>query len=387
LTDPPSNNNDVDKALLQRLPEVQQRLFVLFSNYRDFNSFGNKAWASSQNLSSWDSIESVHDIIHIYGGLRGHMTYVPLSSFDPLFFMHHVSMDRYTAIWQILNPSAWISPMPAGETSYTTLKGDIQTSKTALTPFYISEDGTFWDSDMARDTTTFGYTYADTDSTLVAVEDLKESLIRKINRWWGRSGVMGLRSYRTNTARPYPPGGWGMMGGPKSYGQLQNSGGASRAHLMENIVMDGRYTEWIANVGVNAEALGGSFTVHFFLGSPPTSCYHVSSPRNEVGSVSIFAMNMQTGSQSRVSGTLPLTSTLIQLVDSGTIANLMAGTVVPFLQKELSFAICDMDNIKTEHELVDGLHIGIVSAEVEVPNTDGELPRWGTTVSRLVLWS
>lgn len=315
----------MDKALLAKLPEIQQRLFVLFASYKDFNSFGNKAWAISQNMTSLDSIEAIHDIIHIYGGLNGHMTYVPLSSFDPLFFIHHVTMDRLIAMWQVLNPTAWIVPMAAGETSYTTLKGDIQTSKTPLTPFYIFED-TFWDSDMARYTTTFGYDYADTDPTVVIGEPHVASLARKITAWYG------------------------AVAGPRDMGNGFRTAGA-RAW----------YTEWLINAHVKAGALDGPFSLHFYLENEP------------VGTIDFFTMGK---ARSKVSGSLPLTSV---------VRHLRQEDVESHLREALSLRVRKADG-RTEvpANAVDSLHVVVSSAKVKAAR-DGQLPRWEPPAMRFEL--
>lgn len=384
VASPPSINEEVDKALLSKLPEIQQRLFVLFSSYKDFNSFGNKAWAVSQNMSSLDSIEAVHDIIHIYGGLQGHMTYVPLSSFDPLFFIHHVSMDRLIAMWQILNPTAWISPMPAGETSYTTVQGDIQTSKTPLTPFYIFEDGTFWDSDMARFTTTFGYAYADTDPTLLRGESHAASLNRKITTWFGSSSPVGLR-HTSGQSGTISKGSW--TSGGRTFGLK-----ASKPNVKPNgvdpprnvIINNGQYTEWMVNVQVNAGALDGSFSIHFYLGEMPSDCRKWDTP-NEVGSVDFFTMRGMSGHASKVSGSLPLTSALVKMVGVGSLEHLKPKAVEPLLRHALNFRVCRGNRTEADPSSVEGLHIGISSADVEVPASEAELPLWGAPVMRFEL--
>ncbi|KAK7217434.1 hypothetical protein V2G26_005437 [Clonostachys chloroleuca] len=388
LASPPSMNKDVSEALLGKLSEIQQRLYILFSNYKDFNSFGNKAWAVSQNLSSWDSIEAIHDIIHIYGGLRGHMTYVPLSAFDPLFFIHHVSMDRLIAMWQVLNPNAWMLPMATGETSYNSLKGMVQNSKTPLTPFYISPDGTFWDSDMARYTHTFGYTYADVDPTLAGNEGLRESLIRKINIWYGSSSPISLRfkakghgnfvnHHRSTIHQP-----------------IGNKGAKSEAtdHLKRGntfstaLIKGDRYNEWIVNVYANMEALHGSYAVHLYLNDKPhLNCRTII--ENKVGTVDIFTMRKMTGSNTKISGAVPLTSSLLGKVASGDIPHLGASAVVPFLQKKLRFQVRNGDGNVVDPNLVEGLYVGVSSTEVKIPAVDTELPRWGRSVARLNLWS
>ncbi|RCI09471.1 hypothetical protein L249_3652 [Ophiocordyceps polyrhachis-furcata BCC 54312] len=359
LTAPPSNNEKVNVALLSKLPEIQQRLFILFSNYHDFNSFSNKAWAVSKGLSMVDSIESVHDIIHLYGGSKGHLTYVPLSSFDPLFFLHHTMSDRLIAMWQVLNPSAWITPMAAGETTFTAIKGTMQTPDSPLTPFYASANGTFWTSNMARTTEAFGYGYADTSPWLVPPGgDVRLALIRKINDWYGPSSPVGL-----------------MMG------QAMRAGVGNEAN-----VDDGRYTEWLANVHVDAEALDGPVVIHFFLGEAPAEASGWETASNRAGTVGIFAMSHRTGSGRKISGSAPLTSALMGMVATGTLANVDPGAVTPWLRGRLQFRIVGADDEEVDPRDVGGLYIGISSSDVEVKKSD-ELPRWGPAVTRLELWT
>ncbi|KAF4446357.1 hypothetical protein F53441_9980 [Fusarium austroafricanum] len=273
--EPTSENDKVNAALLSRLPEIQRRLSVLFSNYKDFNSFGTKAWGVTQNLSAADSIESVHDIVHTDGGLGGHMTYVPLSSFDPLFLLHHAMTDRLVAIWQLLNPDSWITPLPAGENSFTTLKGEMQDSQSPLTPFFASDDGTFWNSDTSRTTEAFGYAYADTDLTGKQKEDVRSELQKKVTDWWGGSTMVNLQA---------------------SSGAMMDSGSSST----------GSVTQWTAVVRANMGALPGPFSVHFFLDEPSSDCSQWSFDENQAGAVSFPFMGHETPSEGIVSGAVPL---------------------------------------------------------------------------------
>lgn len=387
LASPPSNNGKVNSLLLSKLPEIQQRLYVLFSNYHDYNSFSNKAWAVSRGLPTLDSIEAIHDIIHLYGGSKGHLTYVPLSSFDPLFFLHHTMTDRLVAIWQVLNPSAWIAPMPAGETTFTAIKGAMQASDSPLTPFYASPDGTFWTSDLARATEAFGYVYADTDPSLGSAQDLRQSLIGKITDWYGPASPVGL-----------------MAKAHRAGGQNRAQGGAREHHVhgesfdahvklngVESIgpgtVPGERYTEWVANVHVDAEALDGSFGIHFFLGSPPADEGEWETAPNLAGSVGVFTMNRTTGSQSKISGAVPLTSALLRMVETGALAGLDPAAVTPLLRLSLQFRVLGSDDGEIDPRLVEGLYVGISSSDVKVPEAQMKLPEWGRAVTRLELWA
>ncbi|PTB62590.1 Di-copper centre-containing protein [Trichoderma citrinoviride] len=356
--EPPSMNDQVNAALLARLPEIQQRLYILFSSYHEFDSFSNKNYASSQNLSHLDSIEAIHDIIHIYGGSRGHMTYVPLSSFDPLFFLHHAMTDRLISMWQLLNPSAWMTPQISGETTYTSLKGTMQNSSTPLKPFMSSADGSFWDSDMSRTTEVFGYAYGDTSYRPGDSESPRNKLIRKINRWLGQSSPAMVRI--------------------KSQAQ----------HRRPNTtdVADNHYTEWIANVHVNHGALDGSFSIYFFAGKPPDDVGTWAFAPNLMGSVGIFTMSGMGGHDSKISGTVPLTMALMRLVDLGAVRNVEPSSVVAFLQSRLHFRIASIDNEEVDPSLVAGLFIGISSARVKLPSSELEFPEWGQPMLRLALW-
>lgn len=382
-------NDQVNTALLSKLPELQQRLFILFSNYKDFNSFSNKAWAVSQNLTTVDSIESIHDIIHIYGGLKGHMTYVPLSSFDPLFFIHHVATDRLIAMWQTLNPTAWMTPMGAGETTFTALKGTMQDSSTPLTPFLISTagNGTFWDSDMARTTEIFGYTYDDTDTNPAATRDLRRTLAQKILSWYGKWSPTSLKSKATvDNLHPHEVRELGL-GASRFKSFKPNVKGDAKDSPATAIIKNGRYTEWIANVHVNVEALDGNFGIHFFVGQAPEDSTAWDTALNQVGAVNIFAMNRMTGSKSKIAGTLPLTSSLIKMVGVGQIPHLAPEVVEPFLRSTLQFRILGSDDQEVDPRLVDGLYVGVSSTEVEIPGGQSVLPKWGASKTRFEMWA
>lgn len=386
IVNPPSNNEEANTALLSKLSEIQQRLYILYSNCHDFNEFSNKAWAASQGRSQLDSIEAIHDVIHIYGGSKGHLTYVPLSSFDPLFLLHHTMTDRLVTIWQILNPDAWITPMAAGEDGFTFLKGAMQSSESPLTPFFASENGTFWTSDTARSTDAFGYAYPDTFAPSMSNQDLAKELKRKINRWYGSSSPAGLLAKSAQSA-PIP---WQPH--QESWPDDEHVSFRPNTPYNENypeaslIFQQNHYTEWLANVRLNVEALDGSFVIHFFLGNPPKSEIDWHTAPNLVGSVAIFAMNRTTGSESKISGTVPLTSAIMESVAAKKVKNLSPQFVEPFLAQNLNFAVQSSNDLRTEPGMVEGLSILVVSADVQVPEEVSELPSWGPRVERLKLW-
>ncbi|PHH63361.1 hypothetical protein CDD81_6058 [Ophiocordyceps australis] len=372
---PPSDNDKVNAALLAKLPEIQQRLYILFSSYHDFNSFSNKGWAASQGLKTLDSIESVHDVIHLYGGSKGHLTYVPLSSFDPLFWLHHTMTDRLIAMWQILNPTAWVAPMRAGETSYTAVNGTLQTSDTPLTPFFASDDGIFWTSNSARSTETFGYTYPETNPSLGSLEDIRKSLVQLISDWYGPASPVGLLKQGQND---------GLTASPLSHVSSMKLSAANGhgSHTSKGAM----YTEWIANVQVKSGALDGSYGVHLFVGEPPVDTADWLKASNLAGSVAIFSMKHMEGSSSKISGAVPLTRALMKLAAAEGLGDLSPATVTPFLRGSLQVRVLAGDEKQVDPADIEGLHVEIRSARVMVPDGKAELPVWGPSVMRLEPW-
>lgn len=276
--------------------------------------------------------------------------------------------------------------MAAGETSFTALKGTMQSSKTALTPFFADSDGTFWTSDMARTTEAFGYAYADTITKHESDQDLRDELIQKINAWYGPSSPVGLMAGERDTT-PSDIAAEGLETADDEQSRLRpNIRYDAKDPPAAQIVKRDHYTEWIASVSVNVEALDGSFVVHFFLGPPPDDSINWHLAPNLIGTVAVFAMNRMTGSQSKISGAVPLTWAVMKMVAAGEIDDLSPRVVQPFLAEVLHFAVQSSNNSRVDPSLVDGLHISVTSASVRIPKNEFELPVWGSAVGRLKLW-
>lgn len=361
-----------------RTAQIQQRLYALFSSYKLYQSFSNKAWAIENNRDA-DSIESVHDLVHTYTGLGGHMTYIPLSSFDPLFYLHHANTDRLVSMWQVLNPDSWISPMRSAEQTYSAPQGTWQDGSTPLYPFTAASSGDMWTSDMARSTESFGYTYADTDTR---TENLRSSLIKKINLWYGGHSPanMGQKSAQRRSFD-------NMLhaNSNATIGAVFNVAPDATAPGYSQVVKNNHYTEWTARILVNIEKLDGVLGMHLFMGEPPTNTGDWGAAVNLVGTTAVFGMSENSSSEVRVSSAIPLTSALMKILAAGEVTSLDPQPVVPFLKKHLRFAALDGRNKLVDTKLINGLYIGIDSASVDMPASDEELPSWGAAVTRLEL--
>jgi tyrosinase len=52
-------------------------------------------------------LENYHNNVHVWtGGHEGHMSDINFAAFDPIFWAHHVMIDRLWRMWQLLHPQA-----------------------------------------------------------------------------------------------------------------------------------------------------------------------------------------------------------------------------------------------------------------------------------------
>lgn len=358
----------------------QQRLFNLFSNYDNFTVFSNEGWAA--DTTRYDSLENLHDNIHAeLGGSQGHMTIVPFSAFDPLFFLHHCNVDRIFALWQVFHPDAWIVPEVARVNSYTTSVGQLLDSTSALTPFYANSDGDFWTSDMLRDTAALGYTYGELANSGISLSNMTSILNGQaqvagvVNRLYGGYSVNSLKIQSKRSDRRSNPirhdqdqDGWYMGRGRRSTASLP---------VTKIISEQGKYREWIANVRVMRQALDGPFSVNLDLGGPGKQTLYV-------GSMSVFASPPAIASLKKlapgaeyIAGTVPLTAALVDEVADGTLASMDHGDVEPYLREYLSTRVVGANGVEADPAGVAGLSIEVVSWPVQATSSEAQLPTWG----------
>jgi tyrosinase len=87
------------------------------------------------------------------------MSYVPFSTFDPLFWLHHCNIDRIWAIWAAFNPNSYVVPQMNNVSAYAQASGIREDAQTALYPFRRDNWGNYHTSDTAQETRSFAYCY------------------------------------------------------------------------------------------------------------------------------------------------------------------------------------------------------------------------------------
>ena len=161
--------------------------------------------------------------------------------------------------------------------------------------------------------------------------------------------------------------------------------------LLKTLLAPGaQYQEWIANVRVEKHALSAPFFVHIFLGPFNPDPFSWSFEPNLVGSHCVFikAFSSMANCSScnpdqLVSGTIPLTNALMDRILEGKLPSLDSADVEPYITKNLQYRITRMDDTEVGNSEVPSLKISIVSAEVQRPENDMELPKWGEMVGHM----
>lgn len=362
-----SNNTQVARGLDRNLISIQQRLYTLFSTYNNYTSFSNEGWIPDRSDPFYDSLESLHDAIHgLTGGYGGHMSFIPFSAFDPIFFLHHAMVDRIFAMWQALYPDSWVEPEPAVWGTFTVAPGSTVNSTTDLTPFYASSNGTFWNSDTARDPHTFGYTYAEVaglDLSGKPIDSQAQASLRLIiNRLYGQSSTPSL------------------VGGGASLSKADDKVPAP-AEPGKSVIVDNKYREWTASIRVRKQAPGGTFYIHVFFGTLPDDRTSWAQHPNLVGTMSVLARPDPEGLGHQgpdTTGSVPLTAALVKEAMAGVLPNLEPDVVKPYLVQNLRLGITAIDGAAHTTQDV-GIDIQIRSSSVHAPLGENEFPVWGKT--------
>lgn len=156
--------------------------------------------------------------------------------------------------------------------------------------------------------------------------------------------------------------------------------------LLQKISSQKTYTEYITNIRASKHGLHQTFTVYLFLGdfnpSPSTWPFEY----NTVGRFTVLGRASTTACKKCaddaaeglvVTGTVPLTSALLQDIVSGGLGGLEVEEVVPHLVKDLHWRVVGFDGVEILREQVPGLKVAVCSTLVgvgvdDVPVYDGE---------------
>jgi len=336
-----SRNNLVTAAMTNTYTSRRQNTYNLFS-IPDFDHFSNTAFSIGGQPNSWTSVESIHNDIHnICGGNGGHMTYLDMSAFDPIFFLHHAQVDRLVAMYQAVRPTGKVTPQPAAGTFARRVRaGDTDTIDTPLHPFRKTGGAYYTSRDVtaASSIWSLGYAYPEVPYSYKGrpANDLKTFTTGRVNSLYGpTSSATRKRSYVGNHTR----------------------------------------REWICHIVFAPAEVQGSAEVLVFLGakaSPSSNGYQRRIQKSLVGSGASFGKQAKmTDYNKKITATVPLTEALIE---AGVDVN-NPRKCVKYLRKHLTWTMQrGTDNI--DLSTVPSLIVGVSSSKVDYGGVE-QLPSWG----------
>ncbi|ETS73379.1 hypothetical protein PFICI_14984 [Pestalotiopsis fici W106-1] len=364
----------------------------------DFDELTCQAWRGSNGATAYSSIEVMHNNIHNFSGSQatlfkpdyegplklGSMTEVQASSFDPIFWLHHVNCDRLVALWQARQTEVTIHPYPSLLPRFNAGAQTVEDGNSRLEPWHKDNSASinsYWIANDAKDLiSTFngGYYYPETplefinDPTLmyVAVTNAIEKLYRP-----GYLPPAPPISAKPPSAEPpsegQPPKA-PMDGQPPVGAPPEPPRGANPAETTK---------VWEAFVRVKNFALTGTWVIYIFLGQIPEDSNEWFMSKNQVGVISLLSTLDRTScenclSQSErdqlVTGTAPLSGVLhdrgIDVSDED--------AVVKYLKKNLGWRIVkDIKNVPIKDDF--NLTVGVSSQDLTLPAAGSGPPSFG----------
>ncbi|KAG9672204.1 Di-copper centre-containing protein, partial [Aureobasidium melanogenum] len=440
-----SQNNLLNNIFANSQSNYRDRLYNLYTNYNNFSQFGDSAWISSSSTNA-DSLESIHDAIHSSVGNNGHMTYLDYAAFDPVFWLHHVMVDRSFALWQTLHTDTYVEPLAAVGSTFTYPAGTVNDDNSALTPFFKDTAGTNWTSTSVRDMTTFGYTYPELQNGASA-----SSVRSAINMLYGKNAVsadvianvnVGISGSSASSAAPAAssapsaastskaaaassiskapaaPSAPATPAAPKAPSApvrgstrqpawqpawqplniLKNGpihiwspwwkrdNTTSGPYLNTTVSANGTddyHHEYICNIVSQKFAMNGSYAVYVFLGNVSTnSTEELQLSHNLVGTYSVFSNmpsdnNHMANMDLKITGTVPLTTSLLGKYESGELQSMLPVHVEPYLRKNLQWTVAKYEGGEVNVADVPDLSLNVVSAPITPAANESEFPQWG----------
>ena len=370
-----SNNNEMNARFNAMRISLRDRVFALFSSKQSWGLASTSAIGVKTDLSASDSFESVHDAVHntCGGETGGHMYYLDISSFDPIFWLHHTNIDRLLAMYQLIVPNTYVANGNINRPMAQWNQGESKNSYTPLKPFTKDTSGNYFTSQDVKETRVLGYYYPETSDRTYS------QVARAVTSLYG-GGARTLTKRTDDSTGQY-------LGRPLKEGDY---------HTVVEII-------------ANKYALDGSYTVHCFVGqagsnstqSNSTAPYPVSNSTstspysnstgdadynpatdytqqsNYVGSYGILG-GMKAGggnasSPVMTTGTLPLTSCLQGKEHYGELASLAPEHVEPYLASNLYYKVVGVNGELNPDE-IPNFHISVKCTKVTPAANDDELP-------------
>jgi tyrosinase len=118
------------------------------------------------------------------------MTFLDFSAFDPIFWLHHVQVDRIFNMWQAINPTSQMtSQLEPG--TYSVPHNNVDGLLTPLYPFTSNTLGQLITSASAMSPAKFNYAYPEVEDWHQTPDQLKTNVTVQINQMYDPNGIWG----------------------------------------------------------------------------------------------------------------------------------------------------------------------------------------------------
>lgn len=361
-----SQNNLADQAMRSTYSARRQNTYNLFS-IPTFREFSNTQFSSGGEPNRWNSVESIHNEIHSFigggGNGGGWMTYVDYSSFDPIFFIHHTSVDRLVAMYQAIYPGRVVTPQRASGTfaRRVTSSSQVDDINTPLAPFRKPSGSYYTSRDVssARSIYSFGYAYPEVPPSYRTRTDSELSAFTsgRVNALYRPSTASRRR--RVKRAEE-----------PSLESETLSSNSTSTSAATSTSTDSTKKLEWIAHILMDASEFKTTTQVLLFLGDISPDPKTRLTQDNLIGGGASFAkLHSEMTKKTPVTATVPLTEALKKAgLDTDDRVS-----CVEYLKSKLRWAVQSGNEDYPLSEL-SSLSVGASSAVVDYSTP---IPTWG----------
>ncbi|KAF2129816.1 Di-copper centre-containing protein, partial [Dothidotthia symphoricarpi CBS 119687] len=390
-----NNNNEMNARFTSIRVSLRDRVFALFSSKASWGTVSTSQIGARTDLSGngVDSYESVHDAVHTTAGGEsgGHMYYLDLSSFDPIFWLHHTNIDRLLAMHQIVVPNTWVANGNINRGMAQWNQGEAKNAYTPLKPFTKDTAGNYFTSNDIKDTRVLGYYYPETSGNSYS------QVASAVTSLYGA----GSRTLSKRDESDTDPATGQYLGRPFEEGDYHTV----LSVTADKFAMDGSYTVHcfirddatnststnstgssnstglypLTNTTLSVPSVNYNTTLQYEAASGDSEADYnpstdMTQDANYVGAYSVLGGSMAgKGEPVMTEGNLPLTSCLQGKQKDGKLASLKPEHVEPYLAKNLYYVVIG-PNGEIDAASVPNLHLAVKCNKVVPASSSGELP-------------
>lgn len=367
--------------------DITTKTYNLLTRVHTWPAFSNHTPGDGGSASN--SLEAIHDGIHVDVGGAGQMSDPSVAAFDPIFFLHHTNVDRLLSLWSALNSNVWVTKSTQEDGTFTIPPDAPVDVNTPLTPFWNTQS-TFWESSAVTGTSKLGYTYPEFNGLDMANPSaVKSAIAQQVNRLYGNAvfaGFSGLQSLAAapqssgkdvtrdlpSASAPAPAAAAPSQPGTSAQNTAQVHHTTDRSLLAtthsHNPHSNSDMWEWTARIRFKKYELGSSFSVLLFLGTVPENPEEWHTAETFVGAHHAFVnkaaehcANCRNQAEVINEGFVHLNGAIAQ--HSG-LNSFNPNVVKPYLTRELHWRVQKSDGTPAELE---SLEVTVVATPLSLP--------------------